>query len=307
MKDNRWEDHKNILKIYTPKEFSFTENLKYLTRSSNECMFHIIDNKIYRAIPIANKTPIVEISAETETILHVRFIGDTTPGGKSVRAEIAAYIQEWFDLERDLRPFYMLAKTDRLLSGPVFDFYGLRVIGIPDLFEAIAWGILGQQINLTYAYTLKRRLVESFGKYVEWDGIKYWIFPSPEEIAKLSVEDLAGLKMTTKKSEYLIDVAKLITNKELTKEMLLETGDLKKAEKMLVNIRGIGPWTANYVLMRCLRFPSAFPIDDVGLQNAIKLSLGLEKKPAKEEILKLSSTWTGWESYATFYLWRLLY
>lgn len=307
MKENTWEDHNELLKVYTPREFSFTENLKYLTRSANECMFNIIDNKIYRAIPVANETPLVEISGETETIINVRFIGHSTPKEKLVREEVAGYIREWFDLETDLLPFYELARIDPLLREPLSSFYGLRVIGIPDLFEALAWGILGQQINLTYAYTLKRRLVESVGTYVEWDSVKYWIFPSAEDIARLSVDDLAGLKMTIKKSEYLIEVAKLITNKELTKEMLLETGDFKTAEKMLVRIRGIGPWTANYVLMRCLRFPSAFPIDDVGLHNAIKLTLGLDKKPTKEEILNLASTWTNWEAYATFYLWRMLY
>ena len=85
------------------------------------------------------------------------------------------------------------------------------------------------------------------------------------------------------------------------------TGDFKEAEKMLVKIRGIGPWTANYVLMRCLRFPNAFPIADVGLHNAIKHLTGTEEKPTIEEIWKLAAPWTGWESYATFYLWRFLY
>ena len=56
---------------------------------------------------------------------------------------------------------------------PIEQYYGLRTLGIPDLFEALSWGIIGQQINLTYAYTLKRRLVEQFGSYVEWDGRKH--------------------------------------------------------------------------------------------------------------------------------------
>ena len=91
-----------------------------------------------------------------------------------------------------------------------------------------------------------------------------------------------------------------MTDGKLTKELLLEAGSLKKAEKQLVGIRGIGPWTANYVLMRCLRMPAAFPIDDVGLHNAIKHLLGLEAKPTKKEILELSAGWANWESYATF-------
>lgn len=304
---NTWEDHNGVLKITTPKEFSFKENLSYLSRSANECMFDIVDNKIYKVIPIENETALVEISMESENFLTVRFFGQSIPKQKWVRAAVATYIREWFDLERDLVPFYELAKTDKLLCQPVSRFYGLRNIGIPDLFEALVWGILGQQINLTYAYTLKRRFVELFGKSVEWEGKKYWIFPAPEDISSISVGDLADLKMTIKKCEYLIGVAKALVKEELTKDMLIESGDFKKAEKMLVNIRGIGPWTANYVLMRCLRFPTAFPIDDVGLHNSIKLILEREEKPSKEEILKFSSSWTNWESYATFYLWRMLY
>src|SRR5690606_19606611 len=185
--------------------------------------------------------------------------------------------------------------------------HGLRVIGIPDLFEAVSWGILGQQISLGYAYTLKRRLVERFGRQITCEGEQYWLFPSAEDIAALTVEDLSGLRMTVKKCEYLIGVARLIAEGELTKDKLLRAGSLKEAEQMLVSIRGIGPWTANYVMMRCLRMPSAFPIDDVGLHNAIKHLTGSDRKPAKQEIRTLAAAWTNWEAYATFYLWRFLY
>ncbi|GED17404.1 HhH-GPD superfamily base excision DNA repair protein [Aneurinibacillus migulanus] len=142
---------------------------------------------------------------------------------------------------------------------------------------------------------------------MEYDGEKYWIFPTPHDIASLTVEDLSILQMTVKKCEYLIGVAQLMTEEKLSKELLLDIGDYKKTEKMLTKIRGIRPWTANYVLMRCLRIPSAFPIDDVGLHNAIKYLTGTETKPTKEEILQLSTSWKNWESYATFYLWRFLY
>jgi DNA-3-methyladenine glycosylase II len=113
--------------------------------------------------------------------------------------------------------------------------------------------------------------------------------------------------MTAKKSEYIIGVARLIVEGKLTKELLLSSDDMIAAEKKLVAIRGIGPWTANYVLMRCLRFPSAFPIADVGLHNAIKHLTGTANKPTLEEIRHHALAWANWESYATFYLWRVLY
>lgn len=293
------------MQISVPKEFSFAENLAYLSRSSNECLFQIKNQRIYKAIAVGNETAIVEISMDGEEYLSLAFLGNQP--SIEVRDAVAQYVREWFDLDTDINPFYESANTDPLLNKAVESFYGLRIMGIPDLFEALCWGILGQQINLTFAYTLKRRLVENFGRSVEWDGEQYWIFPTPNDIARLTVADFDGLQMTVKKCEYLIGVAKLMAEGVLSKEMLLAEGDLKKAEKMLVGIRGIGPWTANYVLMRCLRFTSAFPIDDVGLHNAIKHLLGRETKPAKDEILQLSEGWAGWEAYATFYLWRLLY
>jgi DNA-3-methyladenine glycosylase II len=301
-----WDEQSQELRLLVPEEFSFDENLKYLSRSSNECLFKIKDERIYKALPIEKETLIIEVSGEHGDYITVRFLGNPSPP-QSVRKAVALYVHEWFDLGRDLHPFYELAKSDELLEKAVEPFYGLRVMGILDLFEALCWGILGQQINLTYAYTLKRRLVESFGRSMVHEGEAYWIFPNPEDIAKLTVANLDGLRMTVKKCEFLIGVAQLMTEGNLTKEQLLSSENIKSAEKILVKIRGIGPWTANYVLMRCLRFPSAFPIDDVGLHNAIKLLLGAEKKPTKEVILKLSAKWTGWESYATFYLWRFLY
>ena len=78
-------------------------------------------------------------------------------------------------------------------------------------------------------------------------------------------------------------------------------------EQALIRIRGIGPWTANYVLMRCLQMPMAFPIADVGLHLALKQALGWDRKPTIPEIRELAAGWSGWEAYATFYLWRLLY
>ncbi|MDZ3956797.1 DNA-3-methyladenine glycosylase 2 [Bacillus thuringiensis] len=300
-------EYNSALSIAVPKEFCFQENLRYLSRSNNECMFHIEDNKIYKVIPVQDVNPLVEISVNTDGNIQIRCLEESYTSEKSIREAVANYVKEWFDLTTDLAPFYTLAKHDLLLQGPIEQYYGLRNLGIPDLFEAPSWGIIGQQINLTYAYTLKRRLVEQFGSYVEWDGRKHWIFPSPETIANLHVEDLQQLKMTTRKCEYLIGIAKLITERKLSKEDLLQTQDVKVAEKQLTAIHGIGPWTANYVLMRCLRFPSAFPIDDVGLHNAIKFITGSENKPTKNEIKGFAANWANWESYATFYLWRVLY
>nr|WP_237497293.1 DNA-3-methyladenine glycosylase [Lysinibacillus sp. HST-98] len=292
--------------ITLPENFDMNANLGYLTREKNECMYEIENDIIIKVIAIGEMQSLVQISVIDNQQMVVQFLNDSRPIEKWEQEKIVTYIHEWFDLDNDLTPFYEMANSDPLLQIPAQKFSGLRVIGIPDLFEALCWGVLGQQINLAFAYSLKRQFVESFGDSIEWNVKKYWVFPPYERIAQLTPTDLAAIKMTVKKSEYIIGIARLMANGDLSKEQLKKM-DFKEAEKSLIKIRGIGPWTANYVLMRCLRFQTAFPIDDVGLINSIKSLRNMNRKPTKEEILELSEPWKNWESYATFYLWRVLY
>jgi len=296
----------DTIRIPVPAEFDFAVNLDYLSRSPDESLYRIRGGKLFKTIPVGTRTPLFEVSGEEPGFLLVRSLDDDRWDDSTERA-VVRYVRDWFDLDNDLEPFYAMSRQDPILSDVVARLYGLRNMGIPDLFEALCWGIIGQQINLAFAYTLKRRFVETFGRQVRRGDVDCWLFPAPEQVAELSVEDITALKMTTKKAEYLIGVARLIAEGQLGKELLLQSGSFRDAEKKLVAIRGIGPWTANYVLMRCLRYPNAFPIDDVGLHNAIKSVLQMEQKPTPARIKELAVGWKNWEAYSTFYLWRVLY
>ncbi|MBL0385782.1 DNA-3-methyladenine glycosylase 2 [Tumebacillus sp. ITR2] len=302
-----WQDHHTHLVLPTPPEFRFSAVLGYLTRSTNECLFHVEEEKVYKLLPLESEDVLVEVShSATDSGLLVRFL-HKNPNEPELREQTAQYVREWFDLDRDLQPFYDLAEDDPVLREVVQEHYGLRIVGVPDLFEALCWAILGQQINLAFAYTLKRRFVETYGRKVEWEGRTYWLFPRPADVADLTVDALRDLQFTTKKAEYVIGVAHLMSQGTLSKQHLHQLDNLRAIEKELVKIRGIGPWTAHYVIMRCLRLPAAFPLEDVGLHNAIKHVLHLDSKPTRQELLDLSEGWGEWKAYATFYLWRMLY
>ena len=300
--------------IEAPEPFRFAPNLAYLAAAPNECLYRIRENRLFKALYLpdgsgAEAPALLELAAHGERSLALRLRNGAGEAEESPeRLEAAeAYVRDWFDLDLDLAPFYALAEADPLLRGAVEAHYGLRLIGISDLFEAVSWGIIGQQINLAFAHTLKRRLVEAYGEFIEANGERYWLFPSAERIAELSPSALQELQMTGRKSEYLIGVARLIADGQLSKQALALAETAEEAERRLTAIRGIGPWTAHYVLMRCLRLPTAFPADDVGLQNAVRLLTGMDRKPTREELRQLAAAWSGWESYATFYLWRTLY
>ncbi|MFD7523755.1 DNA-3-methyladenine glycosylase family protein [Paenibacillus chitinolyticus] len=300
-----FDENTAIAHIETPAAFSYAETLLYLTRSPLECLHSVENGRIYKLLEAGKELLPVEISKPGPGRLQLRFMQGPPADPDAVR-EAAAYTAEWLDLARDMTPFYATAQSDPLLGPLASGYYGLRIIGVPHLFEALCWAIAGQQINLTFAYTLKRRLVENYGKKLVWEGRTYWLFPKPGELADVTVEELRQLQFTGKKAEYILHVAGLMDSGALSKEALLASGSYETAERTLLAIRGIGPWTAHYVLMRCLRNPAAFPIGDAGLHNALKQLLHRTQKPALEEIRQLFAPWRGWEAYAVFYLWRSL-
>jgi DNA-3-methyladenine glycosylase II len=293
----------NRITIPLPGEYDHNENLVFLGRSDRENLFSIENEKILRAFRTLNGLLLVSIGYSDNSLTVTGLNRDLS---KTDGNSITAYIRDWFDLDNDIQPFYKLAAKDKLLAPLVKKYFGLRLIGMPEVFEALAWAVIGQQINLSFAYTMKRRLVENFGESLEHEGKPYYIFPKPEVIASLSPDDLRPLQFSGKKAEYLIGISQKIAGGELDKDELLKLDNAER-EKRLTSIRGIGKWTAHYVMMKSLHDYSALPVADVGLQNAIKLQLGLDAKPSEKEILQMAKKWKGWEAYATFYLWRSLY
>lgn len=297
---------KTQYKIVLSDHFDWQSIIGYLNREPNEIMYQVTNKgAVRRAFKCENIKYLIEITYHSHHLL-VNVLSGIGPS-TDIKDKIVPFIKEWFDTETDLDLFYTLAENDDILDTLVEEFSGLRLVGMPDFYEAITWGILGQQINLGYTYTLKRRFTEKFGEKLTYEQHDYWIYPDPDVVAKVTEEDLATLRLTKRKAEYLSDISKKIASKEISKEMYRKFDTAKSAEKAMINLRGIGPWTANYVLMRCLRMGDAFPMADIGLLNGIKTIKNLEAKPDEKYLLKLKNRWQSWSSYATFYIWRLLY
>ncbi len=291
------------IKIKIPATFNFQHCLDYLDQSPLEIMHRVKKDAIYKLVYFTGKPVILKIKQKDNFL-----IVENLNGGKlnvAWKHAIHNFIIDWFDLDRDLQPFYKMAANDKILNEVVKTYDGLRLMGIPDMFEAVSWAILGQQINLNFAYRLKERLVKKYGKSFKHKNNTYYAFPAPETIAKLSPENLRPYQISQRKAEYLIGVAKLMTQGALDKDSLLKLSP-EAAKVRLIKIRGIGNWTANYVIMKCLRYPDGFPLEDVGLHNALKLQMKLPIKPDLATVKKIGNKWQPWRGYATFYLWQTL-
>lgn len=172
---------------------------------------------------------------------------------------------------------------------------GLRLPQTAGVFEALCWAIVGQQVNLRFAGQLRRTLIELAG-IDHSSGMK--AHPTPAGIAALDPDLLGRLKFSRAKAAYLINAARAGVDYEA-----LPDGDAPSADAALTGIKGIGPWTRAYVLLRACAFPDIAPVGDAGLALALQNFHGLDRRPGPAEQTALMQLFTPWRSLATAHLW----
>jgi DNA-3-methyladenine glycosylase II len=287
-----------LITIAQPKNFSFNACHQFLNRGYDECLYTITDNRVQRLIRLQSGLVLIDVTADKNKM----FIGfDKSKSTQEDRDEIKDFVSDWFDLTRDISSFYRLLKQHNQTQDFPKKYYGLRLMGIVDLFEALCWCVIGQQINLTFAHKIKTRLVHEFGDCI--DG--HYCFPKPEKLQNVDRQVLVDMQFSKQKINYILNISEAFCNNTLNKEALLSL-DKDNQMKQLTAIKGIGPWTANYVSMKSLRDMTCIAYGDTGLSSALHSHFETEKKPDKNTIDKIFKPFASWESYLNFYLWRSL-
>lgn len=212
------------------------------------------------------------------------------------------YLLALLGLTRDPGPFEKavasLPRVSALLEGRP----ALRIPLIPDPFDALLWVIVGQQVNLPFAFTLRRRLVEKAGEPAG-DGL--FAPPTPEAVAELEAEDLLRSQFSGRKAEYLIGTARLVAEGQLPLDRLA-AASATRIEQELLAVRGLGPWSASYLMMRSFGFEDCVPVGDSGLVRGLMKLYGLPARPDVEETQDLMRPFAPYRSWATFHLWQSL-
>jgi AraC family transcriptional regulator of adaptative response / DNA-3-methyladenine glycosylase II len=209
---------------------------------------------------------------------------------------IIARLRRVFDLAADPLAIGAHLAKDPALAPLVTARPGLRVPGAWDGFEMAIRAILGQQITVAAAVRLAGRLVAAYGEpLAEPDGALTHVFPTPMALANA---DLAALGMPRSRAAALSAVAAAV----LADPHLFDTNcELDDAILRLKAIRGVGEWTAQYIALRQLREPDAFPAADIGLIRAITKREGRESSSA--DLLDRANCWRPWRAYAAQHLW----
>ena len=215
--------------------------------------------------------------------------------------EVRNQVARLLGIDQELKPFYKMALKDTALGPLVQSLRGLHIPQALSLWEVLVLAIIGQQVNSHLARIMRNLLVQTFGLALEESGVTYNIFPRPETLVEAGVDGLRSLKLGKKKAQYIFRIAATLASQERDLENLRSLPDDEVISK-LTEIRGVGPWTANWLLIRGLGRPDAFPYGDLALRRTMKALLHDDSLLQPKEALNYSYRWSPFRSYATAYL-----
>jgi len=232
------------------------------------------------------------------TTLHVRVPGRV---GSAVRDGVVGEVRKIFGLDFDLPGFYRMAKVDPVLSEIVAPLYGMRPTLAPTGLEMLVGSIVAQQVNLTFAFTLRARLVRRYGTRVGVDGGAVYAFPEPRALARLRVPTLRAMQFSTRKAEYIRDVARAMQSGDLAVDVLAAAPNADVIAR-LTALRGLGRWTADWYLARCLGRGDACPAGDLAVRKVFDHHYGRGRTLSEEAIRRRARAWGHHQSLAIHYL-----
>jgi AraC family transcriptional regulator of adaptative response / DNA-3-methyladenine glycosylase II len=211
---------------------------------------------------------------------------------------IVERVRRIFDLNANMQAIHGILQRDPLLAKAITKHPGLRLPGAWDPFEIALRAMVGQQISVKAARTVCSRLVTRAGREVAGGGDEKLThyFPTAGELLRT---DLAQMGLTNKRREYLTNLCRAVDSGAM---QLTVGGTLSDCLERLTALPGIGPWTANYIAMRALGEPDAFPAEDLGILKGLG---GDKKRPSRKEVLARAEAWRPWRAYAAIYLWSL--
>lgn len=278
--------------------FRFDLALRYLQRSPDEIVDVVREGRHYRVLPTTAGLTLVEFSQEqdeNESAIVARVLTGETDSDTLVQ------------LVDRLYPTSLHAASSNPVEALEIElrnvYRGLPVVQTLTPWEALVWAVIGQQINIAFAYRLKRNFVESFGAGLRHEGEIHHAFPTPERVADLDHErDLRPLQFSRQKSRYIIAAARAVLEGSLDFERIATLDD-DAASQALQQQLGIGRWTAEYILLRGFARLDVIPAGDAALKALVGQYLALERSATEEEVRSLAERWKPWRGEMGFMLW----
>ena len=253
----------------------------------------VVDGSYRRSLDLPHGTGVITVTPAEDHVVGAFRLDDL----RDLNAAVAR-TRRLFDLDADPSSVNAALGRDPVLKALIKARPGLRVPGHPDGTELVTRAVIGQQVSVAGARTIAARLAQRFGKPLDAPtGSITHLFPDAAAIAAVPATELP---MPRARGDALGNIAAAIADGEITIDPGADRDELRG---QLVALPGIGPWTAEYVLMRAVGDPDAFMPTDLGVRHAFTAH-GLDAKP--RAVLARAEAWRPWRAYANTHLWASL-
>jgi DNA-3-methyladenine glycosylase II len=287
------------IRIALPADYRRRDAFTFHGRDAEGLAERIEGERIRKGVLVDGRPLLLEIdlgAAPGQALCTITVAGD----GAVQEAQVKDILLNMLGLRIAPEPFEAAAASDPLFAPLVARERGLRVIQSATIFEALSWAIIGQQINLPFAIALRRTFISLAGR-AHPDGL--WCYPDAESAARLELEELTSRKFSRAKAETLLRLARLAADGDLD---LGRDADLPAVSERLLAVKGIGPWTVNYALLRGYGFADCSLEGDVAVRTAIGRLLGKAEKPHLPEAAAFLANYRPHRTMAAAHLWASL-
>ena len=264
------------------------------------------DGRVYRRLlPIGRRGVLLSVEQEGTAARAALRVGLEGALAESEAAAEAAsrVLQRSLGASTPVSPFYRSHRGDPILGAPIRAFRGLRIAGVPSLWEALVTAVLAQQVNLQFAYDIRREICQTYGRRARFSKETYIAFPAPEPLASESLPRLRRFRLSRSKAVAIREIARAFAGGELSEEILAPLSD-EDAIARLVALRGVGRWTAEIGLQRGLGRTDIFPAGDLGVVKYLAQGLlghAPTSKAKEEDMRRYAERWAPHRSLALVY------
>jgi len=302
--------------IPLPERFNVEWMLNHIRSSSYGVPYRFVGQRVLRRpLWLAGAPVLAEFDLSQVGTMGLRLVslrGHAARPSKKKGAlldELITQARFLWGLNDDAESHHASMASDRDMAPLLERFGALRIVRAPDLYEALLVAVIGQQVSVQAAQSVRRRLMQNMGTRVTGDNApgqeNHYLYPTAQQLIEAGELALREQGLSRQKSTYLLEIANRAAASELDREAFATLSD-EDALRRLCEIKGVGRWTAEIALMRGLGRNDVFAAGDLGLQVAVQEIRGMRKRPSEKALRKIAERWKGWRSYAAFYLWMTL-
>ena len=282
--------------IALPAGYRTADVLAFHARDVEGVAEQVSPNRIRKGVMLGGVPTLLDVTLTPDAAICT--VDADGPAAPELAADALINI---LGLRIDPAPFIKAAKKDPLLGPVVKRQPGLRIVQSATVFEALTWAIIGQQINLTFAIALRRTFIEQAGRRHS-SGI--WCYPEAADAARLAPEELTSRKFSRAKADTVLRLAALVDDGALN---LARDADIATVSAALLAVKGIGPWTVNYGLLRGYGYPDCSLHGDVAIRAALQALLKEDAKPDIARTEALLAAYAPHRTMAAAHLWASLH